>query len=65
MSVPFSLRMDDDIREQLIIHAERADVSPSRWVNRYVKEGLQRAIRCDGDVERPVVPMARALGGRR
>lgn len=41
MSVPFSLRMDNDTREQLIIHAARADVSPSRLVNRYVKEGLQ------------------------
>jgi hypothetical protein len=33
--------MDDDTREELVGHAERSDLSPSRLVNRYVKEGLR------------------------
>lgn len=41
MTMPFSLRMDDDTREALNEHAERSDVSPSKLVNRYVKEGLR------------------------
>jgi len=41
MTSPFSLRMDDDTREELVKHAERSEVSPSKLVNRYVKEGLR------------------------
>jgi len=41
MTSPFSLRMDDDTREELVKHAERSELSPSRLVNRYVKEGLR------------------------
>lgn len=41
MTTPFSLRMDDDTRQELIEHAERSDLSPSKLVNRYVKEGLR------------------------
>jgi len=41
MTTPFSTRMDDDIREELMEHAERSDVSSSKLVNRYVKEGLR------------------------
>jgi hypothetical protein len=41
MTTPFSLRMDDDTREALVQHAERSEVSPSKLVNRYVKEGLR------------------------
>lgn len=41
MTTPFSLRMDDGTREALIEHAERSEVSPSKLVNRYVKEGLR------------------------
>jgi uncharacterized protein (DUF433 family) len=41
MTTPFSLRMDERTREDLVEHAERSDVSPSRLVNRYVKEGLR------------------------
>ncbi len=41
MTTPFSLRMDDDTREKLTEQAERSDVSPSKLVNRYVKEGLR------------------------
>lgn len=33
--------MDDDTREALVRHAERAEISPSKLVNRYVKEGLR------------------------
>ena len=33
--------MDDDTHRALLAHAERADVSPSKLVNRYVKEGLR------------------------
>jgi len=33
--------MDDDTREELVKHAERSELSPSRLVNRYVKEGLR------------------------
>jgi uncharacterized protein (DUF433 family) len=33
--------MDDDTREELVDHAERSEVSPSKLVNRYVKEGLR------------------------
>ena len=35
------MRMDDDSREELIAFAERSEVSPSRLVNRYVREGLR------------------------
>lgn len=41
MTTPFSMRMDDDSREELIAHAERSELSPSKLVNRYVKEGLR------------------------
>jgi hypothetical protein len=41
MTTPFSLRMDDVTREELVEHAERSEVSPSKLVNRYVKEGLR------------------------
>lgn len=41
VTTPFSLRMDDDTHRGLLAHAERADVSPSKLVNRYVKEGLR------------------------
>lgn len=41
MTTPFSLRMDDDTRNELTEHAERSDMSPSKLVNRYVKEGLR------------------------
>src|SRR5688500_947993 len=41
MTTPFSMRMDDDSREELITHAERSELSPSKLVNRYVKEGLR------------------------
>ena len=41
MTTPFSLRMDDDTREELVEHAERSEVSPSKLVNRYVREGLR------------------------
>ena len=33
--------MDEETREALAEHAERSDVSPSKLVNRYVKEGLR------------------------
>jgi len=33
--------MDEDTHRALLAHAERADVSPSKLVNRYVKEGLR------------------------
>lgn len=33
--------MDDDTRDELLAHAERAEVSSSKLVNRYVKEGLR------------------------
>lgn len=35
------MRMDDNTREELLAHAERSEVSPSKLVNRYVKEGLR------------------------
>jgi len=41
MTSPFSTRMDDDTRQELLAYAERADVSSSKLVNRYVKEGLR------------------------
>ena len=41
MTTPFSLRMDDGTRDELLEHAERSEVSPSKLVNRYVKEGLR------------------------
>ena len=41
MTTPFSLRMDDRTREDLVEHAERSETSPSRLVNRYVKEGIR------------------------
>lgn len=41
MTTPFSLRMDDDTRAELLAHAERLDVNASKLVNRYVKEGLR------------------------
>lgn len=33
--------MDDDAREELIEHAVRSELSPSKLVNRYVREGLR------------------------
>ena len=50
--------MDDDAREALLAHAERADVSPSKLVNRYVKEGL----RMD---EHPAIAFKTTSHGRR
>jgi uncharacterized protein (DUF433 family) len=41
MTKAFSLRMDDDTHRALLAQAERAEVSPSKLVNRYVKEGLR------------------------
>ncbi len=41
MTTPFSLRMDDETRAELLAHAERLDVNASKLVNRYVKEGLR------------------------
>jgi len=41
MTIPFSLRMDDATREELLAQAERSDVSSSKLANRYVKEGLR------------------------
>lgn len=41
MTTPFSMRMDDESREELIAYAERSEVSPSKLVNRYVREGLR------------------------
>ena len=41
MTTPFSLRMDDATREELLEQAERSDVSSSKLANRYVKEGLR------------------------
>ena len=35
------MRMDDDSRQELLAHAERSEVSPSKLVNRYVREGLR------------------------
>jgi len=58
MTSPFSLRMDDDTREELVKHAERSEVSPSKLVNRYVKEGL----RMD---EHPVIAFKTTPHGRR
>jgi uncharacterized protein (DUF433 family) len=58
MTTPFSMRMDDDSREELIAFAERSDVSPSRLVNRYVREGL----RMD---KHPAISFKTTLHGRR
>ena len=58
MTTPFSMRMDDDSREELIAYAERSDVSPSRLVNRYVREGL----RMD---KHPAIAFKTTLHGRR
>lgn len=58
MTTPFSMRMDDDSREELIAYAERSDVSPSRLVNRYVREGL----RMD---KHPAIGFKTTLHGRR
>jgi uncharacterized protein (DUF433 family) len=41
MTRPFSVRMDDRTHDELLAHAKRAEASPSRLVNRYVKEGLR------------------------
>ena len=41
MTTPFSTRMDDDVRADLIEYAGQSDVSSSKLVNRYVKEGLR------------------------
>jgi len=41
VTTPFSLRMDDDTRTELLAHAERLDANASKLVNRYVKEGLR------------------------
>jgi uncharacterized protein (DUF433 family) len=58
MTTPFSLRMDDDTREELVKRAERSEVRPSKLVNRYVKEGL----RMD---EHPVIAFKTTPHGRR
>jgi uncharacterized protein (DUF433 family) len=58
MTTPFSMRMDDDSREELIAYAERSDISPSRLVNRYVREGL----RMD---KHPAIAFKTTLHGRR
>lgn len=58
MTTPFSLRMDEETHEALLAHAERADVSPSKLVNRYVKEGL----RMD---EHPAISFVTTPQGRR
>jgi uncharacterized protein (DUF433 family) len=52
------MRMDDFTRDELIAHAERSDVSPSRLVNRYVREGL----RVD---KHPAIAFRTTLHGRR
>jgi hypothetical protein len=41
MTMPFSLRMDEDARDELITHAKRLEINASKLVNRYVKEGLR------------------------
>ena len=41
VTTPFSLRMEDSTREDLLEQAARSDASPSKLVNRYVKEGLR------------------------
>lgn len=41
VTTPFSLRMDEGTREELIEHAARSELNPSKLVNRYVKEGLR------------------------
>jgi|ERR1700687_191403 len=41
MTTPFSLRMDEETRDELTTHVERLDVNASKLVNRYVKEGLR------------------------
>jgi len=41
MTTPFSLRMDEETRDELTTHAERLEVNASKLVNRYVKEGLR------------------------
>ena len=58
MTSPFSLRMDDDTREDLVKHAERFELSPSKLVNRYVREGL----RMD---KHPVIAFKTTAHGRR
>src|ERR1700693_5842139 len=41
MTTPFSLRMDEETRDELTTHVERLEVNASKLVNRYVKEGLR------------------------
>jgi hypothetical protein len=41
MTMPFSLRMDEDAHDELITHAKRLEINASKLVNRYVKEGLR------------------------
>jgi hypothetical protein len=41
MTMPFSLRMDEDTHDELTTHAERLEINASKLVNRYVKEGLR------------------------
>jgi len=41
MTMPFSLRMDEDTHDELTTHVERLEVNASKLVNRYVKEGLR------------------------
>jgi hypothetical protein len=41
MTMPFSLRMDEDTHDELIRHAKRLEINASKLVNRYVKEGLR------------------------
>jgi len=41
MTIPFSLRMDEETHDELTTHVQRLDVNASKLVNRYVKEGLR------------------------
>ncbi len=41
MTIPFSLRMDEDIHTELTTRAERLEINASKLVNRYVREGLR------------------------
>ena len=33
--------MDDDTREELLVHADRSELSSSKLANRYIREGLR------------------------
>jgi hypothetical protein len=58
MTMPFSLRMDEDAHDELITHAKRLEINASKLVNRYVKEGL----RMD---KHPAIGFKTTLQGRR